>query len=190
MYGLDRRSEPNAPDGYTPQPISCPGDRPKIRNGTMGKQEKDWVLKRRNETIQPIKDLLRRLDIAGFDSDKYLRGVGKVNRSNAALPNIALAVSGGGYRAMTTGAGALAAWDIRSDGSDGKGNLGGLLQSATYLSALSGGGWLVGSLYVDNFTSVQDSLSSPIIWQLDQSIFDGTSQILFLSRLPSSTVWC
>lgn len=84
-------------------------------------------------------------------------------------------MSGGGYRAMLSGAGALAAWDIRSDGSQKEGNLGGLLQSATYLSGLSGGGWLVGSLMMNNWTSVQESVNYPGIWQLQNSIFEGMS---------------
>ena len=82
---------------------------------------------------------------------------------------------------MLTGAGALAAWDIRSAESDGEGNLGGLLQSATYLSGLSGGGWLVGSLYANNFTSVQASIDDPTIWQFDESILDGPEQYSLLA---------
>lgn len=74
---------------------------------------------------------------------------------------------------MLNGAGALAAWDSRSDGSQTAGNLGGLLQSATYLSGLSGGGWLVGSIYTNNFTSVQDAVNSPSIWMFDDSILKG-----------------
>ena len=117
-----------------------------------------------------MRDLLKRLDIPGFNSDDYLRGA---TANSSALPNIGLAISGGGYRAMLNGAGALAAWDARSSGSDADGNLGGLLQSSTYLSGLSGGGWLVGSLYVNNFTSVQASVNSPSFWQFDSSIFSG-----------------
>lgn len=132
--------------------------------------EQEWLLKRRNETITPIRQLLKRLNIPDFDSDDYLRDV---ERDSTALPNIGLAVSGGGYRAMLCGAGALAAWDLRTDGSTQPGNLGGLLQSATYLTGLSGGGWLVGSLMMNNFTSVQESVNFAGIWQLENSIFEG-----------------
>lgn len=81
---------------------------------------------------------------------------------------------------MLNGAGAIAAFDSRSDGSTDKGNLGGLLQSATYLAGLSGGGWLVGSLYTNNFTSVQASVNSDVIWQLGNSIFEGPEQYSLL----------
>ncbi|KAJ4136632.1 Lysophospholipase 1 [Fusarium falciforme] len=57
------------------------------------------------------------------------------------MPKIAVACSGGGYRAMLSGAGMLAAMDNRTDGANEHG-LGGLLQGATYLAGLSGGNWL------------------------------------------------
>lgn len=55
----------------------------------------------------------------------------------ADLPTIALSISGGGNRAALYGAGVLAALDGREPGSVAAGT-GGLLQSATYISALSG----------------------------------------------------
>lgn len=154
-----------------PTEVDCPSDRPTIRDGTrLSQQEKDWVVTRRNETIEPIRDLLSRIAIPGFDSATYLQNAEK---DATAVPNIGLAFSGGGYRAMLSGAGAFAAFDSRSDGSDAKGNLGGLLQSSTYISGLSGGGWLVGSIYTNNFTTVEASLSSGNIWQFQDSILSG-----------------
>lgn len=165
------RAVSNAPDGYTPRPVKCPSTRPSIRNGTsISPQEREWLPLRRNETIPAIRDLLSRIAIPNFNAEQYLRNV---ENDPTALPNIGLAVSGGGYRAMLNGAGAVAAWDSRSDGSTTAGNLGGLLQSATYISGLSGGGWLLGSLYVNNFTSVQDSVHSGDIWQTQDSILGG-----------------
>ncbi|KAF7563622.1 hypothetical protein G7046_g541 [Stylonectria norvegica] len=173
-----RRGTDEAPNGYVPTEGDCPTDRPKIRNGaSLSSMEKEWLPKRRNETVSHIRDLLSRIAIPNFDSVAYLKDA---ETDTTALPNIGLAVSGGGYRAMLCGAGALAAWDIRSDGSDQPGNLGGLLQSATYLSGLSGGGWLVGSLMMNNFTSVQESVNFPGIWQLENSIFEGPERYSLL----------
>lgn len=81
---------------------------------------------------------------------------------------------------MLSGAGALAAWDIRTDGTTKEGNLGGILQSATYISGLSGGSWLLGSLMINNWTSVQESVNYPGIWQLQNSIFEGPEQYSLL----------
>ena len=102
------------------------------------------------------------------------RSLGK----SAPLPNIGIAVAGGGYRALMNGAGTLAASDDRTQNATGKGQLGGLLQSATYLSGLSGGAWLVGSVYANNFSTVQTYIndnggSTADLWQFQNSIFEG-----------------
>ncbi|EXK25861.1 hypothetical protein FOMG_17515 [Fusarium oxysporum f. sp. melonis 26406] len=55
---------------------------------------------------------------------------------------------------MMNGAGAIAAFDNRTMGSTDEGHLGGILQATTYLSGLSGGSWLVGSLYAEHNGSV------------------------------------
>jgi len=82
-----------------------------------------------------MRDLLGRLNITGFDATSYINA----HQNNvSALPNIGIAASGGGYRALMNGAGALAAMDSRTPGATGAGQIGGLLQSATYLAGLSG----------------------------------------------------
>lgn len=170
---LIRRATPQAPDGYAPASANCPSTRPFVRdssNNVLSPEETQWLPLRRQQTIASIKDFLKRSSIPGFDSDSYLQNV---NASSSALPNIGIAISGGGYRAMLNGAGAIKAFDSRSAGSTDKGNLGGLLQSATYLSGLSGGGWLVGSIYSNNFTTVQAAVDSNEIWQFGQSILEG-----------------
>ncbi|AEO65946.1 uncharacterized protein THITE_2047170 [Thermothielavioides terrestris NRRL 8126] len=74
------------------------------------------------------------------------------------------------------GAGFVAAADSRTPGSTGTGGIGGLLQASTYLAGLSGGGWLVSSIYANNFTSVvtlRDGRKDSSIWKFDNSIFTG-----------------
>jgi lysophospholipase len=169
-----RRATAQGPDGYAPAAIDCPSTRPSIRTASgLSNEETAWLEKRRNNTIEPLRDLLTRLNITGFDASSWIDN----NRNNAtALPNIGIAFSGGGYRAMTNGAGGLAAFDSRTPNSTNTGQLGGLLQSATYVAGLSGGGWLVGSIYINNFTSVQDIINrngDGDIWQLGNSILEG-----------------
>lgn len=123
-----------------------------------------------------MKELLARLAIPDFDSDAYIEQV----RGNASeLPNIGIAVSGGGYRALMNGGGFVAAADSRTVNSTNAGGIGGLLQSATYLAGLSGGGWLVGSMFTNNFSSVQalrDGTPSSNIWKFDNSIIEGPQE--------------
>ncbi|KAM0723842.1 hypothetical protein Q7P37_000832 [Cladosporium fusiforme] len=150
---------------------------PSIRNATdLSNEEKEWLEVRRNATVQPMRELLGRLNIEGLDTNKYIDD----HQNNAsALPNIAIAVSGGGYRAMLNGAGHVQAWDSRTENSTNDGGLGGLLQSSTYIAGLSGGSWLVGSLYTNNFSSVSDIMSysgdGSSLWQFENSIFEGPS---------------
>uniref|UniRef100_A0A0C4DJH7 Lysophospholipase n=1 Tax=Fusarium oxysporum (strain Fo5176) TaxID=660025 RepID=A0A0C4DJH7_FUSOF len=69
-----------------------------------------------------------------------------------------------------------------STGSTSEGQLGGILQATTYLSGLSGGSWVVGSLYVQNFTTVESIIYGSnaflgSLWQLDDSIIEGPNDL-------------
>ena len=120
-------------------------------------------------------ELLSRLSIPNFDVEGYFEQNGN---NDSLLPNLGIAVSGGGYRAMLVGAGAISAFDDRTTDATGEGQLGGVLQAATYLAGLSGGSWLVGSLYMNNFTTVEDIISvdedaETALWQLENSVIEG-----------------
>ena len=134
-----------------------------------------------------MRDFLGRVNITGLDTNAYIDSAAQ---NVSALPNIAIALSGGGYRALMNGAGAVAAFDNRTANSTGTGHLGGVLQASTYLAGLSGGSWMVGSLYANNFTSIQTILDkdtanedSGAVWQFGNSILEGpdTGSIQLLS---------
>lgn len=106
----------------------------------------------------------------------------KIAENGTTLPNIGIAMSGGGWRALMNGAGAIAAFDNTTTNSTLPGQVGGLLQTATYLTGLSGGSWLVGSLYVPQLRSVQelyrmDPNALDSLWQFDNSIIKGSSNV-------------
>lgn len=172
-YGIAswKRASPQAPDGYAPAAVDCPSTRPSIRSADrLSDAETQWLQKRRPNTVNPMREFLVRAGISGFDAGQYIDN----HRNNiSSLPNIAISFSGGGYRALLNGAGALAAFDSRTPNSTSKGHLGGLLQAATYTSALSGGGWMLGSIFANNFTSVQNILDHKDIWQFQNSLFTG-----------------
>ena len=176
---LEIRAFPNAPAGYTPKGGNCPSPRPSVRSAsTLSPNETSWVSQRRNNTLGPMQDLLERLNITGFHVATYFSEHAK-NISN--LPNVAIAASGGGYRACLNGGGAIQAFDSREVNSTLPGHLGGLLQSATYLAGLSGGGWLVGSIYVNNFTTISDLLdeNTGSVWEFENSIFESPATSSF-----------
>ncbi|KAI4160407.1 MAG: hypothetical protein LQ342_005731 [Letrouitia transgressa] len=170
---LRPRALPNAPDGYTPETQDCPSRRPTIRSASdLSPNESSWLDLRRSKTVEPMRDFLMRAAIPGFDAEAYIN---QNVQNQSALPNIGIAVSGGGYRALMNGAGAIQAFDSREDNSTAAGHLGGLLQSATYLSGLSGGGWLVGSIFMNNYSSISGLLNDPssTVWRFENSIFEG-----------------
>ncbi|KAK7420706.1 Lysophospholipase 1 [Neonectria magnoliae] len=177
---LEQRAVPNAPDGYAPSRVSCPATRPAIRTATaLSAEETAWLPLRDNNTISALKAVLSRANIGDIDTDAYIEDI---ISNGSAVPRIGIAISGGGYRALMNGAGAIAAFDNRTKSSGGKGQLGGILQAATYLSGLSGGSWLVGSLYVQNFTTVESIVSSSSgflskLWQFKDSIIEGPAEL-------------
>jgi lysophospholipase len=171
---ITKRMRPNSPSsGYAPAIVDCPSARPTIRSAAaLSDSETQWLSSRRTATVKPMTDLLQRAAIPDFDAVSYINGIAS---NFSALPNIAIAISGGGYRALTNGAGFVAAADSRTTGAIGKGGIGGLLQASTYLAGLSGGGWLVGSLYANNFTSVEalrNGSPGSSVWQFQDSIFE------------------
>lgn len=99
-------------------------------------------------------------------------------------PTIGIAFSGGGYRALLSGAGEFAAFDSRTPGSTAPGHLGGLVQSATYIAGLSGGSWLLGSIVINNFTTVQKLQGSDTVWDFTNNILapEGELHIVDTTR--------
>jgi len=125
--------------------------------------------------VSPVRDFLERANITGLDTNAYINNIAN---NVTALPNIGIAISGGGYRALMIGAGAIAAFDSRTENATNKGHLGGLLQASTYMAGLSGGSWLVGTLYINNFTSIEAIINtnpnvSGSLWQFDKSVIQG-----------------
>ncbi|TDL25988.1 phospholipase B [Rickenella mellea] len=112
------------------------------------------------------------------------------------LPKIGIGLSGGGYRAAQYGAGVLQALDARNSTAVQIGT-GGMLQVASYLSGLSGGSWLTGSLYFNDWPTIPDMVFGNGVnhsgWILDlalatpggDDIFSSSNQHFFGSLLWS-----
>ncbi|KAK6460816.1 lysophospholipase [Scheffersomyces coipomensis] len=149
-------------DGYAPGYVQCPSNSKLTRDATgLSSSESSWVQSRKEITNAALSTFLTNANLTDFDVDSFLS-------SNS--PTIGLAFSGGGYRAMLTGAGELAALDSRTNSANS--GLKGLLQSSTYLAGLSGGSWLVGSVALNDFISVDEIISQDTLWNLNNSILD------------------
>ncbi|KAI0313930.1 phospholipase B [Amylostereum chailletii] len=112
------------------------------------------------------------------------------------LPRISISISGGGERAALYGAGVISGIDARNESAKAAGT-GGLLQVASYMSGLSGGSWVTGSMYMNNWPNVSDlvfgngnDLSG---WLLDlnlvsphgTNVFDDENQAFYLDIVAS-----
>ncbi|CAK9438943.1 uncharacterized protein LODBEIA_P31670 [Lodderomyces beijingensis] len=159
---------------YSPVNVTCPNHSIVREADGLSELEEDYVWSKQVLTNKHLVDFLaNRVNMSDFDADSFIN-------DNAHEHNITigLAFSGGGYRAMLAGAGSILALDDRLADSNTNG-LGGLLQSTTYISGLSGGSWLVGSLVLNNWISVQDVLNgSAKIWQLEDSLLNPSSMNL------------
>lgn len=148
---------------YVPlQGQACPSNFTYVRVAdALSSGEQSFLSKRDVITNKELISWLGNSNLSDFDASSFL---------GSDTIRIGLAYSGGGYRAMLSGAGQLAALDNRITNTTGSGQLGGLLQASTYLAGLSGGNWLVGSLAVNNFSSVQDMQSNTSLWSLKNSL--------------------
>lgn len=152
----------NDSNPYVPRFTQCPSDFTFVRRAdSLSNGEQNFLKKRDENTRQALIDWLGKSNMSNFDASSFL--------SNQTI-RIGLAYSGGGYRAMLAGAGQLAALDNRTSNAMDSGHLGGLLQASTYLAGLSGGNWLVGSIAVNNFTTVEALQADKKLWQLKNNI--------------------
>ncbi|KAI9327007.1 lysophospholipase catalytic domain-containing protein [Zopfochytrium polystomum] len=167
----------SATSPFAPRAVKCPATSPsnsELDNGilrmypslqeqTLPEEEIEWLKGRDAVARGAWKSYLDRANLEGFDVDKFVKSQN--------LPTVALAFSGGGSRALLVGAGVIRAMDDRIEDSVEKGT-GGILQLSSYISGLSGGSFLIGSLYTTDFKTI-DYLHDHV-WKLDKDTFTPT----------------
>lgn len=97
------------------------------------------------------KYIAHRKERAGKALAKWLKHVDD-RFPDCKMPTIAMASSGGGYRAMLLGAGVVQALDAR----DSNSSLKGLYQALSYHAGLSGGAWLLSSIHGNGHKPVSE----------------------------------
>ncbi|TFK49593.1 lysophospholipase [Heliocybe sulcata] len=156
-----------ASQAYTPQAGPCPANFTLVRQAGdpatgqgLSPQEQSYIDARRSEVLPgAFRQYLDNVILTGIPLPYYVYSIlGDFNTS--ALPTIAIAVSGGGYRAAMFGAGVMNAFDGRNE-SAAEAGTGGLLQATSYMAGLSGGSWLVYSLAQANFPTIEELVLGP-----------------------------
>lgn len=155
---------------YAPSYVKCPkGNLVRVAEGLSEEETKYMEQRRKNEINTALVGFFERVKVPGFDYQTFFDS----HNENRTI-GVGMAVSGGGFRSMLIGAGGLSALDIRTPGSDQPGHLGGLLQGMSYLSGLSGGAWLIGSVYMSNMPTISDIVSQRSHWNLDVNPLIGS----------------
>ena len=106
---------------YAPISVACPSNGSINRAGpALSTSETAYVASRKPKADKALAAWIKQVD-PSFNT--------------SSLPVLGVALSGGGYRAMLSGAGVVQAFDAR----DSKAKVAGILQGTTYIGALSGG---------------------------------------------------
>jgi lysophospholipase len=164
---------------YAPVTVDCPCDVEWIRPATgLNPKEAEWVANRKKVVAFALGDYLERLGMEDFDVGDYL--VRLVEEDYASVPIIGFAISGGGWASALTGTGAMRALDSRLEAAREQ-RVGGLLQSMTYMSGLSGGSWPIISFATNNFPTADEILQD---WQpqISRLLVENDTQYAASSR--------
>lgn len=86
---------------------------------------------------------------------------------------IAVAISGGGFRAMLIGAGFLTALDERTPGNN---HLAGILQSSTYIAGISGGLWIVVNNLLNDDEPMAENIDK-LASRLETPVLEGITNV-------------
>ncbi|ODN92068.1 phospholipase B [Cryptococcus wingfieldii CBS 7118] len=147
---------------YTPYEVSCPTTWTWEGLATVEKQ----YINERHKLVGPA-------------VEKMMAARGLENPPR--IPNIGVALSGGGYRAMLVGLGGVMGLMNQSQEASESGT-GGWLEAVTYWSGLSGGSWATGS-FMANGGPLPSSLIDSL-WDLSSNlIYPSENKVSFYSEL-------
>lgn len=135
-------------ESYSPVKVKCPEEYTWIRPADSLSAEEQDYLKRRRPRLE--ESWAQRMKAVGL-------------KDLPRTPVVALALSGGGYRAMVSGSGMAFQQNNSAE------SVGDLVGISTYVSGLSGGSWALSSFYANNGMQPSDLAKNV-------SILDGSSE--------------
>ncbi|POW03157.1 hypothetical protein PSTT_11267 [Puccinia striiformis] len=152
---------------YAPIMSECPSDQnilrlagsPTGRNQTLSQGEEDFRRGRQSVTAP----LWREFFTNGPGKDAGYQSTPLMDQKQQDWPVLGIAYSGGGLRAALHAAGVMQALDARTSSSPVRG----VHQLASYVSALSGGSWMVGSAAANDYPIASELVSG---WELEKDL--------------------
>ncbi|KAM0788024.1 hypothetical protein ACM66B_006223 [Microbotryomycetes sp. NB124-2] len=169
---------------YAPEYVPCPTDGTGLRlsgvanvNQSLNPLEQTYTNARKQVADAAMTDWITRNNLVSV-----VFGDNSVVNTSLTLPKLALSASGGGFRASVVGAAWLDVLDGRNN--NGTKGLQGLLQSATYMSGLSGGSLLLASVILNEMPDLYELVQGPVdnsttgSWNLDFDLLQPQPQPL------------
>lgn len=83
---------------YAPKTVTCPANLIRYGDNGLSPLESQYISQRRTKATRDLQSWLERVNLQNFNVSSFF-----ANQSN--VPTLAIAFSGGGYRAMLNGAG-------------------------------------------------------------------------------------
>ncbi len=151
-----------ATSSYAPTSVRCPSSLVRVATG-LSTDEETWATARKALADESLRS--------------WLKATSSEFNTTGELPTLGLSISGGGYRALLTGAGVIQGLDEN----DSDVSTSGLYQALTYVSALSGGSWLLSSLADHNYPTVSSLLSSQWSTAFSNGLLDPTGILVVIA---------
>lgn len=157
---------------YAPTRVACPENLylrapDKIKEGKTNLSEPEirYIKERSQRSIPLWENYLRSIDLKDFDLVNFLdRAKRQGGIAGETVPNLGIALSGGGARACCLGGAILEAFDSRNPKAV-EAKVAGILQLANYATGLSGTSWLLGALATSNFPTVSSLSPKWRLWE-------------------------
>lgn len=153
-------------NNYVPGSVDCPST-PILRSAEdLSTHEHSYVNSRWHTTQNSLRQFVQNLNLKDINLDDIFWTSPEDGTQNSV--NIGIAVPGGGFKALMIAGGALTGLDDRETSVNGR--LKGLLQSASHISGLSGGSWLLGSMYLNDFPTISKLRDNKRIWRFNNDL--------------------
>ncbi|KAJ4387370.1 hypothetical protein N0V93_007961 [Gnomoniopsis smithogilvyi] len=169
-------------NSFIPQRLACPEELRIRPSEHLSSSEIEWRATRLPRVVESVKGYLTRVNIPGFDTMEYFR---KLNHTN--VPIIGLSISGGG---STSGIGGLGVWQAFDEKYEPARQAGtaGIAQSLTYLTGLSGGGFLTVSTLASNQFNTIDDIRKAVNFSEDYTTGPSGDQADYIEDSISNAV--
>lgn len=148
-YAILKSQTRSAAQPYAPYSVSCPSTSLIRQAQHLNRKERSYIYRREEKASRALRSWLA--SIWGCEIALPWSSPGCPFQQPRNMPILAMALSGGGPKAGLAAAGVLYSLDARENSSS---SIAGLLQSISYISALSGGSLTLSGVMANDFAKI------------------------------------